>query len=67
MCFSIPTKVLRVEKRVAFVEGGKKVQLGDDREVQKGDYIQVVGDVAVGMLTKHEGLKMRQLIKRLNN
>lgn len=67
MCFSIPKKVLKVKKNTAVVEGGKRVQLGTDTHVVKGQYLRIVGNIAVGTLSQKEGLKVRQLIQSLNN
>lgn len=66
MCFTIPTKVLRVHKKTALVEGNRTVKLGNDIQVKKGEYIQIVGNVAVGKISPKKGLEIRQLIKSLN-
>ena len=66
MCFSIPYKVLRIENGTAYLEGGKSIKIGNDTTVRKGEYLQVVGTVAVGSLTKSQGQKIRRLIKSLN-
>lgn len=66
MCFSIPYKVLRTTKDKAILEGGKSVKIGKELRVKNGDYLQIIGDVAVGRLSKARGLKIRQLIKKLN-
>ena len=67
MCFSIPYKVLKVEKNNALIEGGQTVRLGKEIKVKESEYLRIIGNVAVGKLTKAEGLKVRQLIKKLNN
>ncbi len=66
MCFSIPLKVVSVNKTTAFLETGNIIKLGSDIKVEKGEYLQVLGNVAVGKLSKAQGLKIRKLIKRLN-
>lgn len=66
MCFSIPKKVVRVEKGIAFVEGGQQIYLGSDIRVKSGQYLRTIGNIAVGTLEPREGLKVRQLIKSLN-
>jgi len=66
MCFTIPYRVIDVTKNHAIIEGGRKVLLGKEVVVKKGEYIRVQGSVAVGKLTKTEGLKVRKLIKSLN-
>jgi hypothetical protein len=66
MCFSIPYQVLDVSKNHAIIEGGKKILLGKDITVKKGEYIQVLGSMTVGKLSRTEGLKVRKLIKSLN-
>lgn len=67
MCFSIPYKVLKVSKKSALIEGGRTVKLGEELSVKKGEYVRVTGNIAVGTLSKEEGLKIRQLIKGLSN
>ena len=66
MCFSVPYKVLRIGNGTAYLEGGKSIKIGSDITVRKGEYLQVAGTVAVGSLTKSQGLKIRRLIKSLN-
>jgi hydrogenase maturation factor len=66
MCFTIPYKVLDVKKNHVIIEGGKKILLGTEISVDKGDYIQVAGSMAVGKLSKTEGLRIQKLIKSLN-
>lgn len=66
MCFSIPYKVISVKKDTAFLESGKVIRLGQELKVKKGEYVQVLGDIAVGRLGRSEGLKIRKLIKKLN-
>ncbi len=66
MCFSIPYKVVRVSNDKAFLEGGKVIKLDSELSVRKDEYLQILGDVAVGKLGKAEGLKIRKLIKKLN-
>ena len=66
MCFAIPYEVLDVINNHAIIEGGQKVALGKDVTVKKGEYIRVLGSIAVGKLSKTEGLKIRKLIKTLN-
>ena len=67
MCFSVPCKVIKVAKDKALLEGNKSVKIGSDLKVARGDYLQVLGDVAVGRLSKMQGLKIRRLIKSLNS
>lgn len=66
MCFSIPYKVIKVNKNNVLIEGGQTVRPGKELSVQKGDYLRVIGEVAVDVLRREEGLKIRQLIKKLN-
>lgn len=63
MCFTIPLRVLKVNKKHAIVEGNISVALGDILSVRPGQYLQVTGSIAVGVLTQSEGKKIRQLIK----
>lgn len=66
MCFSIPSKVLKVTKNTALIEGNKIIKIGRDLKVIKGDYLRIIGGIAVDRLTKNEGDKIRYLIKKLN-
>lgn len=66
MCFSVPLKVLGVKKRHAELEGGLKMALDQDMTVKKGQYVRVLGNVAVDTLTVQEGQRIRHLIKSLN-
>ena len=65
MCFAIPYKVLRVDRDTAIVEGGKRVKFGNSFQVKAGNYLQVMGSVAVGKISKGEGLRVRNLIKTI--
>lgn len=65
MCFAIPYQVIDVQNTYAIIEGGKKILLGGKLTVKKGEYVQVLGSIAVGKLTKAQGLKVRKLIKEL--
>ncbi|MBM3283905.1 hypothetical protein FJY90_06720 [Candidatus Gottesmanbacteria bacterium] len=67
MCFAIPYKVLKVKSRSALLEGGQIVKLGQEIKIKKGDYLNIIGNIAVGSFSAQEGLKIRQQIKQLNN
>ncbi len=67
MCFTIPMKVLKTERNNALIEGGHTVRIGKELTARPGDYLQIQGKMAVGVLSKSEGLKIRQLIKSLND
>lgn len=66
MCFSIPVKVIDIDGCKVAIEGGKVARVDKTIHIHKGDYVQLTGDVVVGTLSKAEGLKVRRLIKRLN-
>lgn len=66
MCFTIPYKVKTVTGGTALLENNQVVTLGAEISVQSGDYVQIVGDIAVGKLSAREGLRIRKLIKELN-
>ena len=65
MCFTIPKRVEKINNGTATIEGGRQIKLGSDLMAKKGDYLQVVGNLAVGKISREEGLKIRKLIKRL--
>jgi hydrogenase maturation factor len=66
MCFSIPYKVLEINNNHAIIEGNKSVKTGSEFNVKPGDYIQVLGNIAVNVIPRKDGLKIRRLIKSLN-
>jgi hydrogenase maturation factor len=66
MCFAIPYKVLKIRQGSALIEGGKIVRLGREIKVKKDEYLRIIGNMAVGSLSKKEGVKIRRLIKSLN-
>lgn len=66
MCFAIPLKIVKIKNNEALLEGGKTIVIGKDLKVRKGDYLRISGNLAIDSLTQKEGLKIRQLIKRLN-
>lgn len=67
MCFSIPYKILQVKDDMVVVEGGKVVRIGKEMKAKRGDFLQVTGSIGIGILSKDKGLKIRKLIKSLNN
>ncbi len=67
MCFSIPYKVIKIDKDTALIEGGYTVRIGKELTANVGDYLQIQGKMVVGVLSSSEGLKIRKLIKSLNN
>ncbi len=67
MCFTIPVKILKIDRNNALIEGGHTVRIGKELTANVGDYLQIQGKIAVGVLSNREGLKIRQLIKSLNN
>ena len=66
MCFSIPYKILKINKSTALIEGDKVVKLGKEIRAKTGDYLQVSGGVAVSKMNKSEGDKLRKLILQIN-
>lgn len=67
MCFAIPYKIVSIKKNDFIVEGGKIVKSDKKLNAIAGDYVRVIGGVAVDVLSNKEGLKIRRLIKSLNN
>ncbi|OGG00258.1 hypothetical protein A3D78_02080 [Candidatus Gottesmanbacteria bacterium RIFCSPHIGHO2_02_FULL_39_14] len=65
MCFSIPYRVEKIKNGTAIIEGRKKVKVGREIRVKKGEYLQVMGNLAVAKISKKEGLKIRNLIKTI--
>ncbi|PIP32437.1 hypothetical protein COY59_02350 [Candidatus Gottesmanbacteria bacterium CG_4_10_14_0_8_um_filter_37_24] len=65
MCFTIPLKVIKVTDRQAHLENGKIVKLDKDINVKKGEYLRIIGNIAVDRISKFQGLKIRQLIQKM--
>ena len=66
MCFSIPARVTAFNKKgYVVVEGGKRVMIDKDIRIKPGDYVRVIGDVAVDILPAKQGLQVRKLIRSL--
>lgn len=67
MCFSIPIKINKISGKFATAEGGKKIRLENGLKIRSGDYIRISGNLMVDTIQKNQALKIRRLIKRLNN
>lgn len=67
MCFSIPCKILKIKDDIVIIEGGKVVKMGRELKAKRGDFLQISGNIGVGVIPKNEGIKIRKLIKSLNN
>ena len=65
MCFTLPYKILSIKNNHAVIEGNKEVLIDKDMPVKKGDYLRLVGDVAVDYLLHQDGVKIRRLIKSI--
>jgi len=65
MCFTIPLEILDVHSNRATVEGGNIIMLDTDIRAKKGQYLQVQGNIAVGVLSRREGKKIQNLILSL--
>ncbi len=63
MCFTIPYKVLKVQKNHVVIEGDKKISIENDLNIEVGDYIRVSANIAVDHLTKEEAKRILNLIK----
>lgn len=66
MCFTIPYRVISVAGKSVVVEGNKKVLLGEDITARKGEFVQVLGNIAVSKLSKGKGESVRRLIAQLS-
>lgn len=64
MCFAIPLKVVKITGKVADMEDGRSVRLGDLTDIKRGDYLEVYADLAVNKLETKEALEIRKLIKK---
>lgn len=67
MCFSIPYKIVKANKKNVVIEDGRMINLGKELNAKKGDYVQAIGNIAVSILSPKNGEKIRKLIKSLNN
>lgn len=66
MCFAIPKKVAKVKGDTAWIENGNAVKIVDNLNIKPGQYLNVLGNIAIGKFSKTEGLKIRRLIRKLN-
>lgn len=66
MCFSIPVRVIKVNKEAIYLETGKTIPIDPFIHVKKGSYVRISGKAIVDCLTKEEGDSIRQLIAELN-
>lgn len=67
MCLAIPYQVVSVAASKVTLEDGRMITVGRDLKPKKGDYIRLAGDVAVDVLSRIDGMRIRQMIARLNN
>lgn len=67
MCFTIPYQIVKADETSVTIEDGRRIMIGQELTAQKGDYVQLVGEMAVGVLSRQEGKKIRQLIRALNS
>ncbi|MCX8008383.1 MAG: HypC/HybG/HupF family hydrogenase formation chaperone [Patescibacteria group bacterium] len=65
MCFSIPLKVVKIQKTHAILENGIKIRI-DTQNIQQGDYVRIVGNMIVDKLSKKDGEAIRKLIADLS-
>lgn len=64
MCFTIPRKIVTIERTKAVVDDGHTVDIGGLTECNVGDYVFVTSGIAIAKLTPEEGRSMRSLIRR---
>ena len=63
MCFTIPKKVISVNKKEATIEGGDKIDITLIDSCQVGDFVLVNGPVAISKVEAQEAKMTRKLIK----
>ena len=66
MCFSIPYQIIKKERNAVLIEGGKRVTLGSELHASVGDYVRIVDTIAVDIMTREDGDRVRELIQELN-
>lgn len=66
MCFTIPYKIISVKNNCVIIEDGRTISLGKELQAKKGKYVQLIGNLAVGVLSEKQGESIRSLIMNLN-
>ena len=66
MCFAIPKKIDEVIGKIAITADKKTIKLGG-LKVKKGEYVHVIGPVAIEKLTNQDASAILNTIKTLNN
>ncbi|MFH1836890.1 MAG: HypC/HybG/HupF family hydrogenase formation chaperone [Candidatus Omnitrophota bacterium] len=70
MCLAVPAKVEKVEKQSAVVDFGgvrKRISLGIQTGVSKGDYVLVHAGFAIGKVKEKEAEDTRLALEELKN
>lgn len=65
MCIALPQKVQKVVRNVAYVgdKKSRRVKIGFSGVVQKGDWVLVNADLAIGKVTGKEASEIKELFK----
>lgn len=63
MCFTIPKKIISIDRNTATVEDGNKIDITLINSCQVGDFVIVNGPVAISKVENNEAKRTRQLIK----
>lgn len=69
MCLAMPSKVIVIKGKTAFVSSGNhqhKVDLSLVKNVKIGDYLLVHNDMALNKIPKTEAKKILKMINELN-
>jgi len=69
MCLAIPSKVIKINKRKAFVQSGNhqhQVDLSLLKNIKVGDYLLVHGDLAINKVAKADAEKIIKMINEPN-
>lgn len=66
MCFTVPKQVTAVKKGKVVVSDGSEVVMGSELTVHVGDFVQTLGNMAVGTLNKTQGERTLKLINQLS-
>ena len=70
MCLAIPAKVEKIENQSAIVDFGgvrKRISLGIQSAISKGDYVLVHAGFAIGKVGKKEAEDTKAALEELRN
>lgn len=65
MCFSVPIKIVHVNKTDITLENGEKIKREKKIIVKPGQYVRLTGSIIHDYLSEEDGDSIRKLIEEL--